>query len=100
MNAIELLLSDARGAYIPRDFVEGFDVTQWGLDPESWEVQRCASGPEVEDYWDAWEQILSNAEFRRHEGHHVWRLHQDGDLWAVCYELMTDEEKRNFGFEE
>ena len=99
MNAIELLLSDARGIYIPRDFVEGFDVTRWGLDPDSWEVQTCAD-PDNLLYWDAWEQICNRAEFKQYEGRHVWRLHQDGDLWAICYELMTDEEKHNFGFED
>ena len=99
MNAIELLLSDARGVYIPRDFVESFDLTRWGLDPDSWDVQTCAKGPDGnEHYWDAWTQILDRAEYR-HDGN-VWRLHQDGDLWAICYELMTDEEKSNFGFED
>ena len=100
MNAIELLLSDARGVYIPRDFVEGFDVTRWGLDPDSWEVQTCAD-PDSEGYWDAWIQILDRAQWEKHEKDgNVWRLHQDGDLWAICYELMTDEEKSNFGFED
>lgn len=96
MQAIELLLSDARGVYIPRDFVEGFDLKKWGLDPDGWEVESLYD-PENYSYWDAWDQILSNAEY--HKDGHVWRLHQDGDLWAVCYELMTDEEKTNFGWD-
>lgn len=97
MNDIELLLSDARGIYIPRDFVDSFNVDDWGLDPDSWAVQTC-SDPDAEGYWDAWTQILDRAEYR-HDGN-VWRLYQDGDLWAICYELMTDEEKTNFGFED
>ena len=48
MQAIEILLSDARGIYIPRDFVEGFDVTKWNLDPDSWAVQTCAD-PDAPD---------------------------------------------------
>ena len=39
MQAVNLLLSDARGVYIPRDFVEGFDLKKWGLDPDGWEVE-------------------------------------------------------------
>lgn len=27
---------------------------------------------------------------------HEWFLYQDGDLWAVCPELLTDEEYENF----
>jgi hypothetical protein len=35
LDAVEHLLSDARGQYIPRDFVACFDLIQWGIDPES-----------------------------------------------------------------
>ena len=98
LDAVELLLSDARGQHIPRDFVECFNLADWGIDPESWAAQTCAAGPEEEGYWDAWDTILNNAEYK--EGAHVWRLHQDGDLWALCDELMSDEEKSNFGFDE
>lgn len=97
MEAVSILLSDARGIYIPRDFAQGFDVKEWGLDPDSWEVQTCED-PDNLLYWDAWEQIINNAEY--HKDGNVWRLYQDGDLFAICYELMTDEEKKNFGFED
>lgn len=98
MKAIEHLLSDARGVYIPRDFVDSFSADEWDLNPYSWAFISCMTGPDTDDYWQAWEQILNTAEY--HQNGHVWRLHQDGDLWAICYELMTDEEKQNFGFEE
>lgn len=97
LNAVELLLSDARGHYIPRDFVECFNLEDWGIDPESWAAQTCAAGCEAECvdwYWEAWDEILRKAEYK--SGEYVWRLYQDGDLWALCDELMTDEEKRNF----
>ena len=29
MSGIQLLLSDARGIYIPLDFVTSVDITQW-----------------------------------------------------------------------
>lgn len=93
MNAVAHLLSDARGIYIPRDFVDSFNADDWGLDPYSWEFIACMTGP-GDDYWEAWNAILDKAEY--HKDGNVWRLHQDGDLWAICYELMTDEEKINF----
>ena len=49
MKAVQLLLGDERGVYIPRDFVEGFNVTKWGLDPDSWEVQTCADPDNLSD---------------------------------------------------
>ena len=97
IKAIELLLDSARGSYIPRDFVESMDVPKWGLDPESWQVKACAD-PDSELYWEAWESIVNNAEANL-EGY-TYRLHHDGDLWAVDYDRMTEEEKINFGFED
>lgn len=98
LEVVEHLLSDARGQYIPRDFVECFNLADWGIDPESWAAITCAEGPDNHDYWEAWDEILNKAEYR--EGEHVWRLYQDGDLWALCDELMSEEEKQNFGFDE
>lgn len=96
MQAINLLLSDARGIYIPRDFVEEFDLSVWdGINQD--DIADCRD-PDNEFYWESWETIVNNAEY--HKDGHVWVLHHDGDLWAICYELMTDEEKSNFGFDD
>lgn len=97
-HAVVHLLSDARGVYIPQNFVELFDMEQWGLDPESWAVTTCAEGPEADGYWEAWDDVLRKAEYQN--GEDVYALHQDGDLWAVCFHRMTAEEKSNFGFDE
>jgi hypothetical protein len=72
-------------------------MAEWGIDPESWEANTCAAGPDEEGYWDAWEVIMNKARFSR--GGVDWVLHQDDDLWMLCYELMTEEEKFNFGFD-
>jgi len=96
LPAVSLLLSEARGIYIPRDFASDFDLTLWqGL--ENIDLEDLEN-PENDYYWGAWNDVLNSAEF--HENGYVWRLHQDGDLWAYCFELMTQEEKQNFGFEE
>lgn len=97
MNAVEILLSDARGIYIPKNFVEDFDLEKWHLDPDSWEVQTCLAGPGPFDYFDAWDEILCKAYYEK-DGN-TWELYQDGDLFAICSARMTDEEKINMGFE-
>lgn len=95
LPAIALLLSDARGVYIPRDFIEGFDLSLWsGISEEK--KEECMN-PNSEYYWWAWDSILDNATFT--ENGNTWRLMQDGDLWAYCYELMSNEERENFGFD-
>lgn len=96
-DAVNLLLSDARGTYIPRDFVQGFDLTQWeGI--KAGDAMICEN-PDHEWYWDAWQAILDNAVFTDPDGN-KYHLYQDGDLWALCYERMTAEERANFGMEE
>jgi hypothetical protein len=99
LEAVECLLSSARGQYIPRDFVANCDMAEWGLDYErdKWALDTCAAGPDEEGYWDAWNLIMYKAEYKK-DGN-VWRLHQDDDLWMLCHELMIEEEKFNFGFD-
>lgn len=96
LENIEILLSDARGIYIPRDFVQGFDLSKWSCISES-DIE-ILQNPENDFYWDSWESVLNSAKFTADDGR-VFTLWQDGDLFAICYESMTDEEKQNFGFD-
>lgn len=96
MSGISLLLSDCRGIYIPRNFVQNFDLCQWHIKED---YQDILSNPCNEWYWDSWSEVMNNAYFIDKSGN-KWYLWQDGDLWAVCYELLTEEERTNFGFDE
>lgn len=102
-DAVNLILSDARGVYIPRDFVtDGYNKVAvdhckaWGIEDEDAEI--LAAGPDHEYYWETWDEVLSSAQYVDKEGNKYF-LWQDGDLWAFCYERMTKEEKSNFGME-
>ena len=90
-DGLVLLLSDARGIYIPRDFM---DFENWQGITE-WQREQLQA-PDNEFYWDAWESVLNNATYK--DGKYTYHLMQDGNLWACCSELMTEEEKLNFGF--
>ena len=91
MSGMELLLSDNRGVYIPRDFamhIQDMDnVTEK-------DKEILSAGPDHDWYWETWDDVLSKATSTINGK--IWRLHQDGDLWAYCEELMTDEEYENF----
>ena len=93
-SGTSLLLNSARGIYIPQNFVECFDADEWHLSQH--DVNEL-SDPNNEFYWDAWNSVLDTAYFVDEEGN-KWTLFQDGDLWAICFELMTEEELDNFGF--
>ena len=96
MNGIQLLLSDARGVYIPRDFCQNFDLDKWHVDNK---YIHLLSSPDNEFYWDYWDELLSKA-YCIDDSNNKWELYQDGDLWAICHKLMTDDERVNFGFDE
>ena len=94
-SGLLLVLSDARGVFIPRDFASNFDLSLWsGIDAA---LLPDLSDPMNEGYWDTWQTILDNATFQ--DDGHTWHLTQDGDLWAYCPELMTNKERAAMGFD-
>lgn len=92
-KGLQLLLDSNRGIYIPRDFVNEMDLSQiQGIRPK--DIDICQD-TENAWYWEAWERILQDATYTD-EGGHIWTLHHDGELWLICEELMTRQEKRDF----
>ena len=67
--------------------------SSWTITDEQREI--LGDGPLKEGYWDCWNEVLLNARFVDSSGFE-WQLFQEGDLFAICPELMTNEEKRNF----
>ena len=99
MQAVEHLLDSARGIYIPRDFYQLYckdmESVFDGLNTVS---MAELDNPENEGYWETWSDALDRLSYTCPDGN-VFKLYQDGDLWLICYELMTDEEKINFGLD-
>lgn len=93
MNNISILVSDAHGIYVPKVFTENYDLSVWNNIDED-DIATIADGPENEYYWDAWQNILSSAEYKA-DGK-TYTLHQDGDLFAVAYDNLSEEERLSF----
>lgn len=91
-NGIELLCSE-HGQYVPQTMAWRLYDAGWTINPD--DVSVCDAGPDDFVYWETWAHILEHAEYTDENGY-VWRLYHDGDLWAVCEKLMSDEEKYNF----
>ncbi len=105
MEAVIFILSESRGMSIPRDFLTDSlgDIAEehciaWELTADNSDWWQDAADPCSEHYWECWDWILANAKYTTADGD-IYRLHQDGGLWGICYEKMTDEEKKNFGFD-
>lgn len=97
MEADEIGMSERdREAYIEVRVEALTCLPDWRSPDDDWDT--CLIGPDQEFYWESWDEILSHAVHTDANGN-KWMLHQDGDLWCYCVELMTDEEKTNFGFE-
>lgn len=94
-----LLLNSARGIYIPRDFAIDFIFGEDDWQGVSEAEREILLDPENDWYWETWDTVLGNAHYIDKPSGKVYHLYQDGDLWAVCYDSMTDEEKLNFGWE-
>jgi hypothetical protein len=94
MSGFSLMISDAHGVYIPQYFTQKYDRTEWGKISD-WAWDTCAAGPDAEHYWDAWTELCDSASHTDAQGN-VWNIYQDGDVWAYCDALMTDEEYENF----
>ena len=74
----------ARGIYIPQHFAESYNSEQWQAIAQS-DLDILLSGPECENYWDVWDEVLNNAETVC--GGTLW---QDDDLWIVWPQLAID----------
>lgn len=78
-----LIIGDHWGIYIPQRFCDSMDANDAHRIEVSYsDVLTCQSGPDHPNYWDAWQEILSDARVTDANGR-VWRLHQNGDLWEI-----------------
>lgn len=95
-NSVEIISDSACGVFIPQHAAESL-VTGWVISDT--DRKTLAAGPDSEDYWDTWNTVEQTAEYTDTAGN-VWRLYHDGDLFAYCDSLMSDNEYMDFFGEE
>ena len=96
-KSIILFLDGARGQYIPRDFARTIKRKHvQGVSLELLERLAKENSNESEFYWEEWETVLNNAKIVFDGAEYT--LHNDGDLWLINYEAMTEQEREDFGF--
>ena len=94
LNSIELLLSSNHGQFIPSIFINDFDLSKFNIKLSDYD-KEALQDVYHEWYWEAWNTIENSAYLLDDNGNKYTLLLSD-DLWLVCYELMTDEEKLDF----
>lgn len=96
IDAVVILLGDFYGINLPMKFSTNLDLSLWhGLDNIDLDD---LSSPDNQFYWETWQEVLDKAYFIDTQGNQ-FTLYQDGDLFVICDELMTKEEKIILGFD-
>jgi len=76
-----ILFDGASGVYIPQRFAREIDRSRVrGVSASDYEILEA--GPDHEDYWEAWDEVLRMASLTLADGTRV-ELEQDGDLFYV-----------------
>lgn len=81
LEGATLFADSNRGIYIPQYFAQNVKrefVT--GVSAEDYKVLEA--GPDGENYWEAWADVLDNAKINDPKQDECY-LHHDGDLWVV-----------------
>ena len=93
-NGSLLYLMDARGVYIPQNFAEHTRrecVTN--VTDSDWQCLLDGPTAENEWYWEAWNNVLSNARVTDPKSGTVYTVYQDGDCWLVPIDAVWQSEE-------
>lgn len=84
-NELELLVDGHHGIYIAQIFCQTYAAYITNMDKVKEDFDTCLAGPDHEDYFEAWADLMDNVEFTndRKEKYTVGNLGECGDLWAI-----------------
>lgn len=99
MNTIILYSDDSRGIYIPKHFAESIhrEYVQ-GIDLDHLDYLADSDNLTDDGYWDVWQDVLDNC--RLVKDGKAYTLYQDGCLWLLDLDNMTNDEYLEFFGEE
>lgn len=84
-NEPELLVNDHHGIYIAQIFCQSYSAYITNMSEVREDFDICLQGPDHEEYWDAWDDLINNVQFTndRGEKYTIGNLPESGDLWAI-----------------
>jgi len=86
-----LLIPDACGIYIPKNFANIFAERVFkitGVEAETWGILEA--GPDHEHYWEAWEEVERDAVVTGLNGQEYF-VHHINDCWLIPKGMEWDE---------
>ena len=98
MENVKCIVDGANGVFVPMVFAQTVNrALLSGVTAETLDYLAKKESLEDEGFWDAWDSVLNNARIT-HNGK-IYHLHQDGDLFAIDWDNLTDDESEAFGLE-
>ena len=98
MRNIECIIDSRHGVFVPVVFAQTINrALLSGVSGETLDYLTKEESMEDDGFWDAWDCVLNNARIT-HNGK-IYHLHQDGDLFAIDWDNLTDEEYESLGLE-
>lgn len=85
-----LYLSDARGVYIPRDFIR-HTLPECMLGVSAYVADTLRAGPDHDGYWDAWCELERFAVVVDPTTGVRYSVYQDGDCWLIPEGMEWDD---------
>lgn len=91
---VHIVCDSHHGQYLPQvyatncaEFLEAGGITKEY-------IKTLQDGPDCEWYWETWETMINN--FKIKVDGKTFTLYQDGDLFLVALDSMSDREKLEF----
>ncbi|SOK58833.1 hypothetical protein [Yersinia phage fHe-Yen9-03] len=95
---VELMCDSHHGVYIPQIMIPRLIANGWRNIPQD-AYNIAIAGPyneqDNDQYWSIWDEVLDNAEWHDDHTSQIFKLYQDGDVFAYCKESMTPTEYFN-----
>ena len=99
MENVKCIVDGTNGVFVPMVFAQTVNrALLSGVDAETLDYLAKEESVEDVDFWDAWDSVLNNARIT-HNGK-IYHLHQDGDLFAIDWDNLTEEESEALGLED
>ena len=96
MRNVECIVNGAHGVFVPMVFAQTVNrALLSGVTTEDLDYLAKDGSIEDDGFWDIWDSVLNNAHIT-HNGK-IYHLSQDGDLFAIAWDNLTEDEKYNFG---
>lgn len=87
MESWKLLINSATGIYMPQLFAQMAKGEQ--ITPEQKGI--LLHGPEHDDYWEVWEEVVNTCKIVGEDDGIAYTLHVEEDLWAVPEDFNWEE---------